>query len=240
MGIILIIVFHYIHKNDTDKNITNETKLLNNFDNFDDNQDKYQDKYQDNTLNKQFLNIYENTKDKIFKDKNNLGNIYSGYIDSDGKYRLGPNYSDIDSTLQLQPQTQSYNGKKSNKKVSWDKSVSNETSSRKPTVENPFANIVFADYLDKQNIAPAYNSDIDDKDIQKDMQNLYNSSIYRNIDDVWERENSQRMFYTVPIQNLPNSQTDFANWLYKTGPTCHENTQNCTYYEDPSMVSARY
>ena len=72
------------------------------------------------------------------------------------------------------------------------------------------------------------------------MQNLYNSSIYRNLEDVWERENSQRMFYTVPIQTVPNNQIDFANWLYKTGPTCHENTEYCNYYEDPSIVSGRY
>jgi hypothetical protein len=72
------------------------------------------------------------------------------------------------------------------------------------------------------------------------MQNLYNSSIYRNLEDVWERENSQRMFYTVPIQTVPNSQTDFANWLYKTGPTCHENSGNCSYYQSPNMISDRY
>jgi hypothetical protein len=100
------------------------------------------------------------------------------------------------------------------------------------------SNIVFSDYLDAQNIAEPCN--IDDSDVQNQMQNLYNSSIYRNLEDVWERENSQRMFYTVPIQTVPNSQTDFANWLYKTGPTCHENTQYCTYYEDPSMTSQRY
>jgi hypothetical protein len=72
------------------------------------------------------------------------------------------------------------------------------------------------------------------------MQNLYNSSIYRNLGDVWERENSQRIFHTLPIQTVPNSQTDFANWLYKTSPTCKENTQYCDYYEAPNMISSRY
>ena len=72
------------------------------------------------------------------------------------------------------------------------------------------------------------------------MQNLYNSSIYRNFEDVFERENSQRMFYTLPIQTVPNDQADFANWLYKSGPTCRESTQNCNYYESPEMTSGRY
>ena len=48
------------------------------------------------------------------------------------------------------------------------------------------------------------------------------------------------MFYTVPIRTVPNDQTEFANWLYKTGPTCKENSQNCTYYESPTMSSQRY
>ena len=83
------------------------------------------------------------------------------------------------------------------------------------------------------------NKGIYEKDV-KEMQNLYNSSIYRNIDDVYERENSQRLFYTLPIQTVPNDQTNFANWLYKTGPSCKENSQNCNYYQDPSMTSPRY
>ena len=126
-----------------------------------------------------------------------------------------------------------------NKKLSWEQN--NEfikNNSRIPTVNNPFTNIAFTDYLDYGNLAEPCN--IDDEDLQNKMQNLYNSSIYRNIDDAWERENSQRMFYTVPIQTLPNSQSDFANWLYKTGPSCKENTQNCTYYQSPNMTSMRY
>ena len=72
------------------------------------------------------------------------------------------------------------------------------------------------------------------------MQNLYNSSIFRNIEDVYERENSQRIFYTMPIKTIPNDQTNFANWLYKSSSTCKENTQNCSYYETPQFVSPRY
>jgi len=107
---------------------------------------------------------------------------------------------------------------------------------RKPTADNPFTNIVFSDYLDAKNLAEPCNID----ELLDIPQNLYNSTIYRNVGDVWEKENSQRIFYTVPIQTIPNNQTDFANWLYKTGPSCHENTENCTYFEIPSMKSGRY
>lgn len=235
IGIILIIILYYIYINDPEKDETyenfNKSLKENNNDidsctNCHNNVDK--------ELNKPMINIYDNHKNKIFKgnaNPNKLVEIDSGYINSDNNYRLGENYSEINYNQYKKK------NKKKEKKVSWDDNQKKKNS-RKPTVENPFTNIVFSDYLDAQNIAEPCN--IDDNDIPNEMQNLYNSSIYRNLSDVWERENSQRTFYTVPIQTVPNSQTDFANWLYKTGPTCHENTEYCTYYQDPAMTSSRY
>ena len=31
----------------------------------------------------------------------------------------------------------------------------------------------------------------------------------------------------MPVTNVYNDQTEFAKWLYDTGPTCKENTINC-------------
>jgi hypothetical protein len=237
MGIIVIIFFYNIYMTDNigiQNDIINEASNLG--DEFIDNFNNCSDSNQE--LNKPMINIYDSVKNKIFKGNNKLDKefeIESGYIDSDGNYKLGPNYSDID----YNDYTNNNKNNNKKKKVSWEKSnLYRKNNYRKPTVENPFANIAFSDYLDSSNLAEPCN--IDDEDVQNNMQNLYNSSIYRNLEDVWERENSQRMFYTVPIQTVPNSQTDFANWLYKTGPTCHENTQYCTYYEDPTMTSSRY
>lgn len=234
--IIMIIIFYNIYltdkigiQNDIAKEATNVgEEFIDNFNSCDESAQE---------LNKPMINIYDSVKNKIFKGNNKTDDnfqVESGYIDSDGNYKLGSNYSEINYDDYVA------NKKKSKKKkVSWEKSnLYRKDNYRKPTIENPFANIVFSDYLDAGNLAEPCN--IDDEDIQNNMQNLYNSSIYRNLEDVWERENSQRMFYTVPIQTVPNSQTDFANWLYKTGPTCHENTQYCTYYEDPTMTSSRY
>ncbi len=189
-----------------------------------------------NILDKTVINIYDKKKDRVVKgtepyDKNIV--LESGYIDSDGNYVIGKDYSDINIEEWQKEQD------KGKKKIPWQKNelyVNNNC--RKPTVDNPFTNIVFSDYLDASNVAEPCN--IDDKNIQDDMQNLYNSSIYRNFQDVFERENSQRMFYTLPIRTIPNDQTEFGNWLYKTSPTCKENSQNCTYYEIPSMSSQRY
>jgi hypothetical protein len=190
----------------------------------------------DDLLQKTMIDIYDKDKDKILKgvatsDKDIV--LESGYIDSDGNYIIGKDYSDINIEEWRKEQ------EKQKKKISYEKNeVYNSDTCRKPTVENPFTNIVFSDYLDASNVAEPCNSS--DSNVQTDMQNLYNSTIFRNFDDVFERANSQRMFYTVPIRTIPNDQTNFANWLYKTGPTCKENTQNCTYYEIPSMTSQRY
>ena len=144
--------------------------------------------------------------------------LESGYIDSDGNYRIGPEYT---------PYTED------NKKI-----PIKEKNCRIPTVANPYANVVFSDYLDLENIPEPCN--VDDSQVQTDMQNLYNSSIYRNTSDVYERENSQRMFYTTTVLDIPNSQSDFANWCFKAPTTCKENTGACTYFDQSLMQSPRY
>jgi hypothetical protein len=237
IGIILIIIFYYIYIIDPksiQQDLINESykidKQLNN-------NEEFVNTQFNNELNKPMVSLYDSVKNKIFKG-NDIPNvnieIESGYIDSDGNYKLGSNYSDINYSDYIKKEK-----KKTKKKVTWEKSeLYNKDTCRKPTIENPFTNIVFSDYLDANKLTEPCN--IDDQEITNQMQNLYNSSIYRNVSDVWERENSQRMFYTTPIQTIPNNQTDFANWLYKTGPTCKENTENCTYYQNPSMISDRY
>lgn len=144
--------------------------------------------------------------------------VESGYIDSNGNYKIGPEYTpytDKDIKLPIK-----------------------DKNCRKPTVDNPYANIVFSDYLDLGNIPEPCNVDSDQ--VQQEMQNLYNSSIYRNTSDVYERENSQRMFYTTAVLDVPNGQSDFANWCFKAPPTCKENTANCTYYDQGLWQSPRY
>lgn len=246
IGIILIIIFYYIYISDPkgiQQDLISEAEKSEKFfttDNTNTNTNSNSNCSSCNEnfeLNKPIVTLYDNVKNNIFKgDKipNVNFEVESGYIDSDGNYKLGPNYSDINYTDYIEKDK-----KNKEKKVSWEKNeLYLKDTSRKPTVDNPFTNIVFSDYLDASKLAEPCN--VDDLEISNEKQNLYNSSIYRNLSDVWERENSQRMFYTTPIQTIPNNQTDFANWLYKTGPTCKENTEYCTYYEDPTMVSDRY
>lgn len=252
VGIILIIIFYYIYVSDpkgilqdliseaekSEKNFINNDRDEGDEGDEGDGIDESCSNCQENfELNKPAISLYDSVKNKVFKGNSSPNvdfEVESGYIDSDGNYKLGPDYSDINYSDYRKKQK-----KDKQKKVSWEKDqLYRKDTCRQPTVQNPFANIVFSDYLDANNLAQPCN--VDDPEVSNQMQNLYNSSIYRNLSDVWERENSQRMFYTTPIQTVPNNQTDFANWLYKTGPSCKENTEYCTYYQDPSMISSRY
>lgn len=224
-ALILIIIFYFINKYDSvgiEKDIIKQSK-------------NEVDEYTDNNINNNRNNLINESIDKIYNSytnsltKDNKKNIIleAGYIDSDGNYRIGKDYSLLN------------NNKNNKKEISYENNkIYVDNTCRKPTADNPFANIVFADYLDAANIPEPCNTD--DENIKNEMSNLYNSTIYRNYDDVFERENSQRNFYTMPITSVPNKQTEFANWLYKTPPTCKENSNNCTYYEEPYMVSPRY
>ena len=245
-ALIMIIIFYFINKSDIKgvaKDIANESK---------DEIEKYtqinkstcnngacatyrnlDSKTSDNNLNKSIINIFDKAKDKVTKAtglEDNKVQVESGYIDGDGNYRIGPDYSYVNYKDVKKQDTPT---------ISYDKNkYFVDKTCRKPTADNPWANIVFSDYLDGGNLAEPCN--VDSSEIKQEMQSLYNSTIYRNVSDVFERENSQRIFYTVPITTIPNKQTEFANWLYKSGPTCKENSNNCTYFEEPYMVSPRY
>ena len=233
--IIMVIIFYFINKTDKKrigKDLVKESKgEIEKYTNVNKSCNECPGSvYGNKSINYSVNKIYEDSKSPISKTPVNKDILLdSGYIDFDGNYRIGRDYSDVNlADIKTDRPT-----------ISYDKyNYYNENTCRKPTADNPFANIVFADYLDAGNIPEPCN--VDNKDIQKSMDQLYNSSIYRNIEDVFERENSQRIFYTVPITTVPNKQTEFANWLYKTGPTCKENSSNCTYYEEPYMVSQRY
>jgi len=246
-ALVLIIVFYFINKSDikgVGKDIANESK---------DEIEKYtainksacnngecttyrnlDSKTRDNNINKSIINIFDKTKDKVTKKtglEDNKVEVESGYIDGDGNYRIGPDYSYV----KFDNNVTNFN----TPKISYDKNkYFVDKTCRKPTADNPWANIVFSDYLDGGNLAEPCN--VDQDEVKQNMNELYNSTIYRNVSDVFERENSQRIFYTVPITTIPNKQTEFANWLYRSGPTCKENSNNCTYFEEPYMVSPRY
>ena len=109
----------------------------------------------------------------------------------------------------------------------------------KPTANNPFMN--FNIITDNPNRPGA--SDISKEEVKKDANNKFkmssnmssneNQRLFRSTFDLYDRNNSQRQFYTMPSTTLPNDQTAFAKWCYSTGPTCKERTLYCA----PNYIS---
>lgn len=92
-----------------------------------------------------------------------------------------------------------------------------------PTNDNPFMNInLITDDRNKPLPAPAT------EEIKNEIEEKFNHSLYRDTDSLYNTANSQREFYTVANNKIPNDQTTFAKWLYKVDSTCKENNLKCT------------
>lgn len=142
--------------------------------------------------------------------------IEAGYLDSDNNIISGKYYSK--------------DAKKKKSNISLDKLLEYEKGTcRRPTRDNPFMNPNTVDYNNgDQPIA----CNADDEDIKNEITDNYNLDLFRDVDDLFDVKNSQRQFYTVPNTQIPNDQTAFANWCYKTKDTCKVNQERCLRYED--------
>jgi hypothetical protein len=97
---------------------------------------------------------------------------------------------------------------------------------QQPSDNNPFMNVLISDYTENPQKKPA--CDVNDKRVKKAIKDKFENNLYKNTVDIWGRNNSQREYYTMPNTTIPNDQINFANWLYKTPPTCKELTTHCT------------
>lgn len=102
---------------------------------------------------------------------------------------------------------QKYNHKPSNK-------------CRKSTKDNPFMNSLI---VDKEGISACNPLN---QEIKNKIEDNFTNKLYMDIGDVFQKNNSQRQYYTTPVSSNVNQQTDFANWLYLTPDTCKEGNGN--------------
>ena len=113
----------------------------------------------------------------------------------------------------------------------------NKGACTEPTVDNPFMNYTMGDLLNvDENLQvkdkPIACSVIDNPKVKQLSEDAYKNNLYRDVDDVYERNVNTRQFYTMPSTGIVNAQQEFAEWLYKTPKTCKEDTANCNPYED--------
>jgi hypothetical protein len=87
-----------------------------------------------------------------------------------------------------------------------------------PTKENPYVNRLIGEL-------PAKLSPCNDGGVDGDK--FLNEELPKNMWDIYNKNNSQRQFYTLPNNDLPNKQLEFANWLYGSDTTCKTNSETC-------------
>jgi hypothetical protein len=75
-----------------------------------------------------------------------------------------------------------------------------------------------------------------DQELKKDIEDKFGYNLYRDVGDLYGKNNSQREFYTVPSSKIPNDQTSFAKWCYGTAKTCKESSIYCV----PEMDQVPY
>lgn len=101
-----------------------------------------------------------------------------------------------------------------------------------PTRQNPFMNLLISDIeSDPDHIACKPTPKV-----KKEIEKNFNFNLYKDVDDVFNRRNSQRQFYTTPSTTLPNDQKSFAEWLYKVPSSCKSGDGNVCYtLQSPNM-----
>ena len=89
-----------------------------------------------------------------------------------------------------------------------------------PTKDNPFMNPTPYDTAtgNLEKSCYSYNNSV-----IRDLERVnFNNDLYKDQFDIFDKENSNRQFYTMPVNSIVNDQGSFANWLYGRAPTCKE------------------
>jgi len=94
----------------------------------------------------------------------------------------------------------------------------------KPTPQNPFMNAnLITDKRDREPACPYY----DNVELAEDVDEKFSTNLYRDVSDLYGKNNNQRQYYTMPSTTIPNDQTSFARWCYLAPPTCKEDSIRC-------------
>jgi hypothetical protein len=106
-----------------------------------------------------------------------------------------------------------------------------------PTIDNPFMNVTMKDYLNTDSetgkiIDRPVACDTSDPEIKKQIDKLFDNNLYKDVNDIFGKMNSQRQFFTMPSTSIPNKQDEFAKWLYLNPKTCKEDQDYCAPFED--------
>lgn len=98
-----------------------------------------------------------------------------------------------------------------------------------PTKNNPFMNVLINEYEENPKRKKAC---FINKQVGEYVDKYFNEDLYRSVDDIYQKNASERQYYTMPSTEIPNEQDKFAKWLYGIdGKTCKEgNALKCKYF----------
>ncbi len=107
-----------------------------------------------------------------------------------------------------------------------------------PTKDNPFANYMKAgDDPTRWSTPPCnYEDDTDELGVKDDVNEKFYDGLYNNVNDLFGKNNSERQFYTIPIED----RSGFQNFLYNSPATCKENQAACLQNEDVRNAQSTY
>ena len=106
----------------------------------------------------------------------------------------------------------------------------------KPTINNPFMNVMLSDY---QNPLRPPAAPVNEPDIKQTLDSFFKTQWYADTTDVFGKSQSQRQFITQPSTTIPNDRETFQNWLYKIpGKTCKEGSIQCRPGTDGGRITS--
>lgn len=115
--------------------------------------------------------------------------------------------------------------------------VIGQTDRKKPTADNPFMTAL-VDEIQRAPNRPPPSSGVgmepptmtaSDPETKKELDAFFQTSIYGDPGDVFNRNQSQRQFIVPPSTSIPNDANSYQNWLYRIpAKTCKEgNSSAC-------------
>ena len=90
-----------------------------------------------------------------------------------------------------------------------------------PSKNNPFMNLNITDYGTSKISKPALKGNRTNKKISS-----YFDKMYKNADDLHDKETFLRQYYTMPVTTVPDNRIKFAKWCYRGKRKC-KTKNNC-------------
>lgn len=79
-----------------------------------------------------------------------------------------------------------------------------------PTKDNPFMNVLMHEYTENPKRKKAISQNV----VKDEIDEYFNENLYRSLDDIYNKNASDRQYITMPNTQIPNDQDSFAKALY--------------------------